>query len=162
MNTVNSSFVSYRNLPIVTNDHRYVPRVVNTSLSFPNSWLITEFETRLTRRVPLVEQDVFTLSEHVRSPPVFSGVRVTRSLVLCVIKKQEQSLVDSKQNNVLEWNNMSICEPLLEWASTIKIYPSLSVLYKTYHHHCIITMIQLKNCFLGINFWRYQRGYQNL
>jgi hypothetical protein len=48
------------------------------------SWLITEFVTRLTRRVPLVEQELLTLPEHLSSPPVFSGVRVTRSLVLCV------------------------------------------------------------------------------
>ena len=34
------------------------------------------FITRLTRRMPLVE--------HFSAPPVFSGVRVTRSLVLCV------------------------------------------------------------------------------
>jgi hypothetical protein len=40
--------------------------------------------TRLTRRVPLVEREPLTLPEHLRSPPVFSGVRVTRSLVLCV------------------------------------------------------------------------------
>ena len=40
--------------------------------------------TRLTRRVPLVEQELLTLSEHLSSPPVFSGVRVTRSLVLYV------------------------------------------------------------------------------
>jgi hypothetical protein len=39
---------------------------------------------RLTRRVPLVEQEPLTLSEHMSSPPVFSWVRVTRSLVLCV------------------------------------------------------------------------------
>jgi len=39
----------------VTNDHRYVPLVVNTSRSFPHSWLITGFVTRLTLRVPLVE-----------------------------------------------------------------------------------------------------------
>ena len=39
----------------VTNDHRYVPFVVNTSRSFPRSWLITGFVTRLTRRVSLVE-----------------------------------------------------------------------------------------------------------
>jgi hypothetical protein len=32
--------------------------------------------------VPLMEQDVPTLPEHLRSPPDFSGVRVTRSLVL--------------------------------------------------------------------------------
>ena len=68
----------------VTNDHGYVPLVVNTPRSFPRSWLITRFVTRLTRRVSLVEQELLTLQEHLSSPPVFSGVRVTRSLVLCV------------------------------------------------------------------------------
>ena len=66
----------------VTNDHGYVPLVVNTSRSFPHSRLITGFVTRLTRRVPLVEQELLTLPEHLGSPPVFTGVRVTRSLVL--------------------------------------------------------------------------------
>jgi hypothetical protein len=42
------------------------------------------FVTRLTRRVPLVEQELLTLPEHQSSPAVFSGVRVTRYLVLCV------------------------------------------------------------------------------
>jgi hypothetical protein len=68
----------------VTNDHGYVPLVVNTSRSFPHSRLITGFVTRLTRRVPLVEQELPTLPEHMSSPPVFSGARVTRSLVLYV------------------------------------------------------------------------------
>ena len=68
----------------VTNDHGYVPLVVNTSRSFPHSWLITGFVTRLTRRVPLVEHELLTLPEHLSSPPVCSGVRVTRSLVLYV------------------------------------------------------------------------------
>jgi hypothetical protein len=31
-----------------------------------------------------MEQELFTLPEHMSSPPVFSGVRVTRSLVLYV------------------------------------------------------------------------------
>ena len=31
-----------------------------------------------------MEQKLFTLPEHLRAPPVFSGVHVTRSLVLCV------------------------------------------------------------------------------
>jgi hypothetical protein len=35
-----------------------------------------------TRRMPLVEQELPTLPEHMSSPPVFSGVRVTRSLVI--------------------------------------------------------------------------------
>ena len=68
----------------VTNDHGYVPLVINTSRSFPHSRLITGFITRLTRRVSLVEQELLTRSEHLSSPPVFSGVRVTRSLVLYV------------------------------------------------------------------------------
>ena len=46
--------------------------------------MITGFVTRLTRRVPLVEQELLTLPLHLSSPPVFSGVRVTRSLVLYV------------------------------------------------------------------------------
>jgi hypothetical protein len=47
-------------------------------------WLITGFVTRLIRRVSLVEQERLTLPEHLSSPPVFSGVRVSRSLVLYV------------------------------------------------------------------------------
>jgi hypothetical protein len=46
--------------------------------------LITGFVAILTRRVPLVEQEMPTLPENLSSPPVFSGVRVTRSLVLYV------------------------------------------------------------------------------
>jgi hypothetical protein len=68
----------------VTNDHGYGPLVVSTSWSFPRSWLITGFVTRLTRRVSLVEQERLTIQEHLNSPLVFSGVRVTRSLVLYV------------------------------------------------------------------------------
>ena len=47
----------------VTNDHGYVLLVANTSRSFPHSWLITGFVTILTRRVPLVEQELLTLPE---------------------------------------------------------------------------------------------------
>ena len=68
----------------VTNEHGYVPLVVSTSRSFPHSRLITGFVARLTRRVPLVEQELLTLPEHMSSPPVFSGIRVTRSLALFV------------------------------------------------------------------------------
>jgi len=41
------------------------------------------FVTRLKRRVPLVRQELLTLPENQSPPPVFSGVRVTRSLFLC-------------------------------------------------------------------------------
>jgi len=57
----------------VTNDHGYVPLVLNTSRSFPHSWLITGFLTRLTRRVSLVEQELLTLPVHLSSPPVLVG-----------------------------------------------------------------------------------------
>ena len=55
-----------------------------TSRSFLHSRLLTGFVTRLTRRVPLVEQELLTLPEHLSSPQIYSGVRVTRSLVLYV------------------------------------------------------------------------------
>jgi hypothetical protein len=48
---------------------------------------ITGFLTRLTRRVPLVEQELLILPDHMSSPPVFGGVRVTRSLALCVVDR---------------------------------------------------------------------------
>jgi hypothetical protein len=55
----------------VTNDHGYVPLVASNSRSFPRSWLIPGFLTRLTRRVSLVEQELLTLPEHLSSPPGF-------------------------------------------------------------------------------------------
>jgi hypothetical protein len=58
--------------------------VVNTSWSFPHSWLITVFVTRLTRRMSLVEQELLIPSEYLSSLLVLSGVRVTRSLFLYV------------------------------------------------------------------------------
>jgi hypothetical protein len=48
------------------------------------SSFMTGFVTRVTRRVSLVEQELLTFPEHPSVPPVFSGVRATRSLVLCV------------------------------------------------------------------------------
>ena len=59
--------------------------VVNTFRSFPHSWLITDFVKKLTRRLPLVEQELLTFPDHMSSSQVFSGVRVARSLVLCVM-----------------------------------------------------------------------------
>ena len=63
----------------------YVPLVIHPFRYFPHSWLITGFVTRLTWRMPLVEQELLTLPEHLSSPslPDISGVRVPRSLVLC-------------------------------------------------------------------------------
>ena len=41
-------------------------------------------KSRSRRSLPLVEQELLTFPEHLSSSPVFSGVRVTRSLILCV------------------------------------------------------------------------------
>ena len=41
--------------------------------------------TRETRRAPHVKQERVALPEHLSLSPVFSGVRVARSLVFCVI-----------------------------------------------------------------------------
>ena len=50
--------------------HGYV-KLVKTFRSFPLSWPITVFVTRLTRRVSPVEQELLTLPEHLSSPPDF-------------------------------------------------------------------------------------------
>jgi hypothetical protein len=71
-----------RNICVI-NDHWYVLLVVSTSRSFPHSWRITGFETGATRRVLLVEQELITLPEHLRSPWYLSGFLVTQSLVFC-------------------------------------------------------------------------------
>jgi hypothetical protein len=47
-------------------------------------YILTGFVNILTRQVPLVEQELLTLSENMSSSPVFSEVDVTRSLVLYV------------------------------------------------------------------------------
>ena len=65
-----------------------LPRVCSTCRKhfpiFSSFMTYHVFVTRLTRRVPLVEQELMTLPEHLCSSPVFCGVRITRSLVLCV------------------------------------------------------------------------------
>jgi hypothetical protein len=45
---------------------------------------IITFKYTINWRVPLVKQELITLLEHLSSPLVFSGVRVTRSFALCV------------------------------------------------------------------------------
>ena len=66
------------NIPVI-NDYGYVPLVVNTFRSFSHSWFITVY-----RRMSLVEQELLNLLTHLNSPLVFSEIRVTQFLVLCV------------------------------------------------------------------------------
>ena len=39
----------------------------------------------IANSVPLVEEELLTLTEHLSSPPIFSGVRVTQSFFSCVM-----------------------------------------------------------------------------
>ena len=54
--------------------------------SLPNFCTLLQLHrvNRLTPRLSLVEQELLIFSEHLSSPPVFSEVRVTRSLVLYI------------------------------------------------------------------------------
>ena len=53
---------------------------MNTLYSYDSKWLPYSTYGLLT----LVEQELPTLPDHLSSPPIFSWIRVTRSLVLCV------------------------------------------------------------------------------
>ena len=58
------------------NDHAYVPLVMNTSQFSSHSSLITGFVPRLTRRVPLAEQELLPFGAPIFTPGIV-GVRVT-------------------------------------------------------------------------------------
>ena len=51
---------------------------------FPVLSSFTGFVTRLIRRMPVVDQELPTLLGHLSSPLGLIGVRITRSLVVCV------------------------------------------------------------------------------
>ena len=70
--------------PIKTRSKLNSPCTNNRNINFCTLVSFAWKQVGLTRRVPLVEQELLTLREHLRSPPVFSGVRVTRFLVLYV------------------------------------------------------------------------------
>jgi len=62
-----------------------LPLVVIMVRSFSHLWFITQVVTTVTRRMPLLEQELLTLSENLSSQKVFRWVRVVRSLVLCIM-----------------------------------------------------------------------------
>jgi hypothetical protein len=52
---------------------------------FPHSWLVTWFLTKVIRLVPLLEQKLLTIPEHLSSPLYLSGVRIAQSFDFCVV-----------------------------------------------------------------------------
>ena len=81
---LHGSHQSLRNI-CVTNDHKYAPLVVSNTRPFPHSWLITGFATRITRRVPLVEQELLILPEHLISPRFSVGFVLLDFKILCSV-----------------------------------------------------------------------------
>jgi len=73
------------NLKVAINNNGYVPFVIFTIRSFPHSWLIIGFVTRVTLRVLLVKQELlnyFGTTGFISA--VFSVVRVIQPVVfLC-------------------------------------------------------------------------------
>ena len=64
-----------RKLTVIEYLCQKLPRTYSTCRKhFPHSSLITGFVTRVIRRVPLVEQELLTIPEHLSSPMGFSGV----------------------------------------------------------------------------------------
>ena len=66
------------------NDNGYVPLVVTISQSFPHLYLISGFVTRLTRQVPLVEQELPTLPDQLSSLPVLVGCVLLDLSFMCM------------------------------------------------------------------------------
>jgi hypothetical protein len=52
---------------------------------FLHSWLVIGFLTRVTRRVPPVEQELVSFPENLSSSLVFSWLHVAQSFVFCVV-----------------------------------------------------------------------------
>jgi hypothetical protein len=74
----------------IANDHGYFPFVVITIQSFPHSWLIMGFVTRVIRRVPLVEQELLTVLGHLSSPSVLSGFLCMFTIVILYLSVEIQ------------------------------------------------------------------------
>ena len=119
---------------LCTDDHGYVPFVVNTFRSFPHSWHITGSATKLSRRVSLVEQELLSLTEHMSSPPDFSGDRVIRCLVLCVCFVDLCLFFFFWQ---LCWQSMFDL-----WIMITPLVSSNSSCSTSYHNYC--TLLQLR------------------
>jgi hypothetical protein len=115
------------------------------------------FVTRLTRRVSLVEQELVTLPEYPSSPLVFSGVRVSRSLVLCVCFVDRcLFFFDILILITLLVSSNSSCY-LLDKYGLCVIYTDVLRLFKQCYsfHHC-------SNFFVGRNFGIHRQTYRQI
>ena len=58
---------------------------VNNVLRTVDNWVDCHLYRKENKPIKLVKQEMLTLPQHMSSPPVFIGVRVTQSLFFCVI-----------------------------------------------------------------------------
>jgi hypothetical protein len=85
----NVPIVNFPLNPMISHERGKDWEVFTSSGTYPWSFVTQIFHNgqpshdgdRKTFEASLVEQELLTLLEHLSSPPVFSGVRVTRSLV---------------------------------------------------------------------------------
>ena len=104
-----------------------------------NPWLNIVFVRSVTRRVPPVEQKLLTILEHLSTLPVFSGVHVAQSLLLCVVLCRP--LVVILWGGVLPLHCLPFdlrlllvtMEPSWPWSYNCWIY---NYAISAYHHWC--------------------------
>jgi hypothetical protein len=115
--------------------------------------------------VSLVEQELLSLPGHLSSPPVFSGVRVNRSLVLyvcfggrclsfCTFSFGHCVVFSSSIYGF--WLSLWYLQTLLEW--------KCQILLLNYTENGQWRLLLRKNTSIlsaSGRVWRYQRGYQN-
>ena len=91
--------------------------------AFHISWLFTGHVRRATRRVPLVQQKLHTLQQHLSSPTVLSGVRFAQSTVFSVVLCRLWFV------SVLCLLPIALSVLLRFMASDLQFFPSLSLYY---------------------------------
>ena len=87
---------------------------------FLKSWLMTGFVTRVTGQVPLMQQEVFTLPEHMSSSYVLSGVRVSVSTINEILLLQLKCC----RGRIILWDHSIIQYQKTNTAMNRLIYPS--------------------------------------
>ena len=82
-----------------------------------------------------MEQELLTLPEHLSSPTVLSGVRVTRSLVLCVC------LVDRCLSFcTFSFGHYVVCPVLITTFGIIKLFLTISFVGASFTNGCDVVM----------------------
>ena len=88
---------------------------LGTSLCLEIEWS-TSMILNVSAKITIVEQELLTLPEHLSSPPVFNGVCVTPSLVLCIMFCRLLAIVLSVLQLEIRYDFHS------QWLNVLRIY----------------------------------------